>query len=164
VVMEREGSGIEEIVAGLEAAHQEMADALAGLSAEQLEQALGPNQWRVRDLFAHVNHWNRWGYNRMRYVMKHGDWPPRGPGIDTGAANRRVVDARALHPVGDVLAEFEIYHDDVIAFLRSLPPEWAERSFEFGGRQTNLKAWFSYPADHARRHAQDARAWRATLA
>lgn len=151
----------ETTLSDLAAARKELLDALAGLSDADLESPLGPDEWRIRDMLAHINHWNRWGLNRLRHIVKHGEETRLTSVLDPDAINRLISEAWALHPVGDVLIEFENSYEDLIDFIRSLPPRWTEEAWEYRGKPMTLGQWFGFAADHERNHAGQLRAWRA---
>jgi uncharacterized damage-inducible protein DinB len=152
----------EAALADLAAARKELLDALVGLSDADLESPLGPGEWRIRDMLAHISHWNRWGLNRLRYIIRHGEGTEPPSAIDADTVNQRIAEAWALHPMKDVLAEFECCYEDVVTFIRSLPPEWAARTWQYGGEPMTLPRWFGFAASHERDHAAQLRAWRAT--
>ena len=151
----------ESLVADLAATRQEMLDALAGLDEADLESPLGPDEWRIRDVLAHINHWNRWGLNRLRQIVKHGAESVPDPSFDAEALNRQVVEAWALHPVKDVLIEFENCYEDVVTYVQSLPPEWTEEEWQYRGKPMTLSKWFDFPSSHERSHAEQVSTWRA---
>lgn len=143
-------------------ARQELLDVLDGLSDADLESPLGPGEWRIRDMLAHINHWNRWGLNRLRHFIEHGEVVRPGLGIDADEVNRLIAEAWALHPVKDVLMEFENSYRDTLAFIKSLPPKWTEETWEYRGKLTTLRKWFEFAAKHESDHAEQVRAWRAS--
>jgi hypothetical protein len=151
----------EATLADLTAARQELLDALAGLSEADLDSPLGPGEWRIRDMLAHINHWNRWGLNRMRQIVKHGPETIPSISFDADAVNQRVGAAWALHPVKDVLIELENCYEDVVSFIRSLPEEWAEGEWVLRGKPMSLAKWFAFASSHERDHAAHLREWRA---
>lgn len=150
----------ETTLADVAAARQELLDALAGLSDADLENALGPGEWSIRDVLAHINHWNRWGLNRIRHKIARGEEIRPGGAIDPDEVNRLITEAWALHPVHDVLMEFENCYEDMVAFIESLPAEWTEETWEYRGRPMTLHQWFGFGADHERQHAEQLREWR----
>jgi hypothetical protein len=152
----------EATLSDLAAARQELLDALEGLSDADLESPLAPGEWRIRDMLAHINHWNRWGLNRLRYFIEHGEVVRPGLGIAADEVNRLITEAWALHPIKDVLMEFELGYEDTVAFIKSLPLKWAEETWEYRGKPTTLGKWFEFPAKHERDHAAQVRAWRAS--
>jgi uncharacterized damage-inducible protein DinB len=147
----------------LAAARQELLEALEGLSDADLESPLAPGEWCIRDMLAHINHWNRWGLNRLRYFVKHGE-AAKPKRMDADEVNRLVAVTWALHPVKDVLMEFENSYEDAVAYIRSLPPRWTKETWEYRGKPTTLRQWFAYAADHERKHAEQVRAWRTARA
>jgi uncharacterized damage-inducible protein DinB len=151
----------ETTLAGLAAARQELLDALAGLTDADLESPLGPDQWRIRDMLAHINHWNRWGLNRIRHKIEHGEEVRQSGAIHADEVNRLIAEAWDLHPVQDVLMEFQNCYEDVVTFIRSLPPEWTEETWQYHDRPMTLQQWFGFPADHESQHAEQLQAWRA---
>ena len=152
--------GIAAVIAGLAAAYREFATAVAGLTPDELEQPLGAGEWRLRDVVANVNHWNRWRLNRLQHIVAHGNWEATGRHLDVDEINRRVVEAWSLHPAADVLAELEAYYADAVAFLAALPAEWGEKTWAYGSRTTNLDKWFAYANEHYREHAAEIQRWR----
>ena len=141
-------------------ARQELSDALCGLSETELEYPMGPGEWRVRDLLAHLNHWNRWRLTRIQAIIQGKGRLGHFSYIDADMVNWHVAQAWAFHPLFDVLAEFEASHEERIAFIRSLPPQWTGRVWEFGGAPMDLRRWFGYAADHERSHAEELHRWR----
>ncbi len=154
------GANREVVLADLAAARAEFCQALEGLSDDDMESPLGPEQWRIRDMLVHVTHWNRWGMNRLRWMAKHGAGMVGLSPIDADGVNERIAAAWSLHPLRDVLSDFESCYEDLLACIRALPEEWAEGEWEYGGRPTNPKHWFSYTAQHERDHAAEVREWR----
>jgi hypothetical protein len=113
-------------LADLAAARQELLDALERLSEADLDSPLAPGEWRIRDMLAYINHWNRWGLNRLRQMVKYGPETISPPSFDADEVNRRLAEAWALHLVKDVLMGFENCYEDVVSYVRALPPEWTE--------------------------------------
>jgi len=151
----------ESTLGDLAAARQELVDALEGLSEADLDTPLAPGEWRIRDMLAHINHWNRWGLNRLRQMVKHGPETISSPSFDADEVNRCVAEAWALHPVKDVLMEFENCYEDVVSYIRGLPPEWTEGEWQLRGKPMTLRKWFAFALSHERGHAEQLRAWRA---
>lgn len=150
----------ESTLADLAAARQELLDALEGLSETDMESPVAPGEWRIRDMLAHINHWNRWGLNRLRQMVKHGPETISTPSFDADAVNRHVAEAWGLHPVKDVLMEFENCYEDVLSYVRALPPEWTEEEWQLRRRPMTLSKWFAFAVSHERSHAEQLRAWR----
>jgi uncharacterized damage-inducible protein DinB len=148
-------------LADLAAARQQLLDALRELGDADLDSPLGPKEWRIRDMLAHISHWNHWGLNRLRQIVKHGADTIPPVSFDADAVNQRVAEAWALHPVKDVLIEFENSHEDVVAYIESLPPEWTEEEWEHRGRRMTLSKWFAFALSHERDHADELHEWRA---
>ena len=131
----------EATLSDLAAARQELLDALAGLSEADLESPLGPDQWGIRDMLARINHWNRWGQNRLRHIVKHGEETRPAPASIADAVNRLVAEAWALCPLKHVLIGFKNCYEDVVAFIRSLPPGWTEGVWQYGGKKLEPMVW-----------------------
>jgi hypothetical protein len=158
---DRERPQQESTLADLAAARQELLDALEALSEADLDSPLGPGEWRIRDMLAHVSHWNRWGLNRLGQMVKYGPETISSPSFDADEVNRRLAEAWGLHPVKDVLMEFENCYEDVVSYVRGLPPEWTEGEWQLRGKPMTLKKWFAFAASHERGHEEDLRNWRA---
>ncbi|MDH4209190.1 MAG: DinB family protein [Anaerolineae bacterium] len=148
-------------LADLAAARQELLDALEGLSEEDLQSPLASGEWRIRDMLAHISHWNRWGLNRLRQMVKYGPETISSPSFDAEEINRHVAEAWGLHPVKDVLMEFENCYEDVVSYVHALPAEWTEGEWQLRGKAMTLKKWFAFATSHERGHAEDLRRWRA---
>lgn len=158
---EQERPQQESTLSELASARQELLDALEGLSEADLDSLLALGEWRIRDMLAHINHWNRWGLNRLRQMVKHGPETISSPSFDADEVNRRVAEAWALHPVKDVLMEFENCYEDVVSYVRALPPDWTEGEWLLRGKPMTLRKWFAFGVSHERGHAEQLRAWRA---
>jgi hypothetical protein len=151
----------ESTLTDLAAARQGLLDALEGLSEADLESPLAPGAWRIRDMLAHINHWNRWGLNRLRQMVKHGPETISSPSFDADEVNRHVAEACGLHQVKDVLVEFENCYEDVVSYVRALPPEWTEGEWQLRGKPMTLRKWFAFAVSQERSHAQQLQTWRA---
>ncbi len=142
-----------EILKALCEARKDLREALSGLGPEGLEEPLGPEKWRVRDLLAHLNHWSRWGLSRARQAVEGApNW--RAKGLDFDGINEGVSRTFSYHPVSDVMAELEYTYREVVEFVSTLDSSWFERSWEGRSEPVTLKKWFGFfAAEHERDHA-----------
>jgi hypothetical protein len=59
-------------------------------------------------------------------MIKYGADTVSSASFDADAVNRCVAEAWGLHPVKDVLIEFESCYEDMVSYVRALPPERTE--------------------------------------
>jgi hypothetical protein len=97
-------------------------------------------------MLARINHGNRWGLKRLGRMVNQGPETIPTSSFDANAVDRRVAVAWGLHPISDVSIEFEDCYEDVVSYVRGLPPEWAEGEWQWRGRAMTLSKWFALAA------------------
>lgn len=144
-------------MAELQAAEEEFLSLIRELDQAAWEKPLTTGGWRVRDMIAHISHWNRWGLNRMRQIVL-GD-PPLivDKGIDVEEANRRIAALWNQHPINDVLAELQFSFDDIISFLKSLSAETFDQQWTYWDKIITISDSCGHTISHARYHLEQLR-------
>jgi uncharacterized damage-inducible protein DinB len=117
-----------EIEERVRASHEELTNALEGLSEEEgTLKGLNP-QWSIKDALSHINAWEIEGARILREIQA-GDWKPERLNrqlIDD--FNARAVEERKARSFAEVRAEFDRAHSDMEQVIASLPEEIDEKS------------------------------------
>lgn len=116
----------------LHAGKAEIETLWGGLSIDQMTRRPGvQSDWSVKDLIAHLTHWQRTGLeNVQRWVNSH--TPPTRENTDT--VNARVFAANKDRALDDIRADFERSTHDIIEWLETQPadvlaqPGWNSRT------------------------------------
>lgn len=146
-----------ELLKELAESRGELMKALDQLGEEGLNRKLGPDSWRVRDMLAHLTHWNRWGLNRVRRAVE-GEPDFRLKGLKFDVINQGLQEAWSHHPSADVIWELKRGHSEIVDFVSSLDDRWFDQSWQGSKGGVTLKKWLGFlVADHERAHARGLR-------
>jgi uncharacterized damage-inducible protein DinB len=117
-----------EIEERVRASHQELTNALEGLSEEEgTRKGLNP-EWSIKDALSHITAWEFEGARIVREIQA-GAWKPERLNqqlIDD--FNARAVSERAARSFAEVREEFDRAHGDMEQVIASLPDEIDEKS------------------------------------
>jgi hypothetical protein len=153
--MRKEDGRIATMIAKVDAAWAAFHESYTGLSDEELLIPGVTGDWSIRDLIAHVTWWDEEAITHLPLVLE-GRTPPRYSvtygGIDAFNA-MKTVEKRDLS-LPEVRAEAEATHARLIAYLRSVPPEWLKGNAKFTHR-LRLDTYGHYPI-----HTADIHRWR----
>ena len=140
----------------LNKARNDFIDSYAGLTEEQMLEPGVAGDWSVRDLIAHVTWWDEESLKHLPEVLE-GRRPAKYSdtygGID--AFNALSTEERKELPLAEVLRRFDERHQQLVAYIRSVPPEELSGESRFR-RRLRLDTYGHYPE-----HAGQIRAWRA---
>ena len=140
----------------LDRARHDFIDAYTGLTEEQMLEPGVVGDWSVRDLIAHVTWWDEESLKHLPEVLE-GRRPAKYSdtygGID--AFNARNNDERKAMSLADVLRQFDERHQQLVAYIRSVPPDQLGGESRFR-RRLRLDTYGHYPE-----HAEQIRSWRA---
>src|ERR1043165_7278487 len=117
-----------EIVERVRASHQQLTEALKGLSEEEGTRAGLNPQWSIKDALSHINAWEIEGARSLREIQA-GTWQPQR--LDQQLIddfNARAVKERAAHSFAQVREEFDRAHGEIEQVIASFPEEIDEKS------------------------------------
>ncbi|MBD0373087.1 MAG: maleylpyruvate isomerase N-terminal domain-containing protein [Pyrinomonadaceae bacterium] len=117
-----------EIVERVRASHQQLVDALEGLSEEEgTRKGLNP-QWSIKDALSHIAAWEIEGARILREIQA-GTWKPQRLSHEmVDDFNARAVEERAPRTFAEVRQEFDRAHSEMEQVIASLPEEIDEKS------------------------------------
>ena len=141
-------------IADAEAAFGELRHAIAGLHDDGMRQVwLGT--WGVREILIHTAAWHRVTIAALPRLVR-GEAPhPEGVSYDDfDAWNARFVAERAGVKSGEVLAELEASHRDLLEAARRVPVS------AFAPGTPARKMFDGNGPEHYREHAEQIRGWR----
>lgn len=149
--------------------HAERADLLwqlRGLSEETVRSAEVMPGWTVKDILAHIPHYDAAFAGRIQMVLdgRTAAIPPLTD--DSGLANRNaalLAQNRDI-PYEQVIAMLLKERSGFLAALNRVPDEWVarRRKMPWGGR-TSIQVWANWRYKHDADHGRQLAAWRATL-
>ncbi len=146
----------EKLIGRLDQARNDFIAAYAGLSEEQMLEPGVTGEWSVRDLIAHVTWWDEESLKHLPEVLE-GRRPAKYSdtygGID--AFNAQSAEERNALPLNEVLRQFDDRHQQLAAYIRSVPPDQLVGESRFR-RRLRLDTYGHYPE-----HTEQIRAWRA---
>jgi hypothetical protein len=145
----------QQTLARLEAAWQDFESSYAGLSESQLLTPGVTGQWSVRDIIAHVTWWEEEALKHLPHI-RDGGRPPRYSAMYGGidAFNALMTERRRHLSLAEVLGQHDEVHEQLIAYVSSVPEELFARETRFR-RRLRLDTYSHYPI-----HASAIRAWR----
>ena len=139
----------------LNKARNEFVASYEGLTEEQMLEPGVVDDWSVRDLVAHVTWWDEESIKHLPEVLDGRRVPKYSDlygGID--AFNAKNTDERKALSLADVLRLFDERHDQLVTYIRSVPPDQLGGDSRFR-RRLRLDTYGHYPE-----HTAQIRAWR----
>jgi hypothetical protein len=112
-----------QILNQLQVEYEHIQHLLTGLTADQM---LTPNVvgiWSIKDVFAHMVHWNRFPVKEIEYAMRGEDPVPIYDSRDDDDINGEVVAASRTDSLEDVLANFAQSYIEAVHTIEALPDE-----------------------------------------
>lgn len=103
---------------------QELRDAIAGMTPEQIDTAPVPGKWSTRQVICHLADFEPVYADRMKHVIAE-DQPTFPGGFDRQFAEHLAYDKRDIE---EELTMIEVTRSQMVRILRSLPPEGFERT------------------------------------
>ena len=103
---------------------QTLRNAIAGMTAEQIDAAPIPGKWSTRQVICHIADFEPIYGDRMKHVIAE-DEPSFAGGFHQQFADHLAYDARAID---EELAVIEAVRNQMARILRTLPPESFERT------------------------------------
>lgn len=107
----------------------DLADLFAGATEAQASQKSAPDAWSAREILAHLIHSERgWQSWMADLVSGHEPW------YDDWGGNlqARIEATVAAYPtVGDLLEELSRLHNETVAFIEHLPPDFLQRKASY---------------------------------
>ncbi|HEX6367448.1 MAG TPA: DinB family protein [Longimicrobium sp.] len=143
-----------------EATPARLAEAVAGLTPEQLRRPEAPGKWSVLEVVQHLADYDLVNGYRFRMVLAHDTPPIQGYDQDLWAGRLRYRDV----PLDAALAQFAALRDANLRLLRTLlPAEWERVGLHAERGPESVRRMFELMAGHDLVHLdQIARIRRAT--
>ena len=111
-----------EFVNALQAQRERLEAALAGLSEAQITKPGANGQWSVKDLLAHLTHWEQGMVDNLERIAR-GEAIQDDEGGTVDATNDQVYVRNRERPLADVLADFRETHRRLLDTLQALLEE-----------------------------------------
>jgi hypothetical protein len=157
-----------ELVDRIRAAHEELAQAIAALPADELVQAGVTEQWSVKDVMAHLTYWEQ---EVLTYIaqVERGEEPPDDslPGETNQQRVDRLNEANyqrnRSRPLDDVQVDFARSYQEMLTTVEG----WDDADVAPGGRLEQLlgvgveQALAGDTWEHYQEHADQIQEWRA---
>ena len=140
----------------IDAAWQELQDAIAGLSEESMLAPGAIGEWSVRDLLGHVATWEEEALKALPVIVEGGKLPRYASHGGIDAFNARQQEAKRHFSLQRLLQEMNATHQRLLALVDRVP----ESAYATEGRF--LRRLRLDAISHWRGHAQDVRRWRAS--
>ena len=140
----------------IDAAWQELQDAIDGLSEESMLAPGAIGEWSVRDLLAHVATWEEEALKALPIIVEGGKLPRYASQGGIDAFNARQQEAKRHLSLQRLLQEMNAAHQRLLALVDRVP----ESAYATEGRF--LRRLRLDAISHWRSHAQDVRRWRAS--
>lgn len=148
----------QQILDKINIAWKDLLDAIEGLPAEQMLVPGVTGDWCVKDIVAHLTWWEEECLKYLPMIIE-GGHPPRYSvtygGID--AFNAQMTEVKRRLSLEEVMDEFNLTHQRLLAFLDSVPEEQFTRETRFR-RRLKYDTFLHYPE-----HAEAIREWRKTM-
>lgn len=137
------------------AAWQELQDAISGLPDEAVVEPGAVGEWSVRDLIAHVTTWEEEALKALPVILQGGKLPRYASQGGIDAFNARQQEAKRTLSLERLRTEMDAVHQHLLALL----DRTAESAYAEEGRFLRRLRLDAY--GHWRLHAADVRRWRA---
>lgn len=115
------------IIEEIQATHQPLVDALAGCSAEQMEQPGVNGMWSVKDVLAHITWWEQHLLRRLRTgkddeddVYNDENLADTDPQTLTAEVNEQIYAENHARPIEDILAAFDASYQELVAEIEGM--------------------------------------------
>lgn len=137
--------------------YQQVADALAGITEEQLDAVPKPGAWSARQIVHHLADSEMTAAIRLRLLLAVDG--PRIQGYDQEQFARRLHYDRPYEPS---LVAFKAARECTVPLLERLSPEeWGRRGTHTEVGPYSVEGWLQIYAEHAHQHADQIRRARA---
>jgi uncharacterized protein (TIGR03083 family) len=139
----------------LETAWASFQASFAGLGDAQMTEPGVTGEWSVKEILAHVTTWEQEALKSLPIILAGGKLPRYSVlygGID--AFNAQTTEQKRRLPLGEVLAEMEATHRQLVAQVRQAPEEVFSRETRYR-RRLRLDTYSHYPI-----HETAIREWR----
>ena len=138
----------------INAAWQDLQDAMGGLSDEEMLTPGAVGEWSVRDIIAHVTTWEEEALHALPIIVNGGKLPRYASQGGIDAFNARQQAARRDVSLDRLRAEMAATHHRFLALIDRIP----ESAYKTEGRFLKRLRLDTY--GHWRLHTEDVRRWR----
>jgi uncharacterized damage-inducible protein DinB len=152
-----------DIIADVRAAREDLRDAIAGLSPDEMVQPGAVGLWSVKDVLAHLVSWEAELVTALSRLEQHKTRPPRIVEIeDIDEWNDEQYHTNARRTLDDVLQDFEGVHRQVIRAINEVSNRDLDDNRRFPWMEGEPLSYLilENAVWHEEEHAEDIRAWR----
>lgn len=133
---------------------------LASLNEEQLTVPAVNDSWTIKDNIAHLTAWQSYLLSQLQGLIDGKRPPSFMPGLSEDEINKGFYEENKERPLAEVLADFRLFHQSVLADVQSLSEETLNAPFPWrkdGNAVWSLIAGNTY--EHYEEHSNIIKNW-----
>jgi hypothetical protein len=133
---------------------------LASLNEEQMTIPAVNDSWTIKDNIAHLTAWQSYLLNQLQGIIDGKKPPAFMPGLSEDEINEGFYEENKEHPLAEVMADFHLSYQRVLADVQSMSEETLNASFPWrkdGNAVWGLIAGNTY--EHYEEHGNIIRHW-----